>query len=178
VEQHDGENKEMGIELGYRYTGSRVAVSDKDGTQEPPYSERDYIATTWPGARAPHVFLKDGSTSIHDLFGSGQQYNLVDFSSDGTFSQTFRSASEGLNVPVKFVHLPDEPHTRKIWERDAILVRPDDHVAWRSSSEEASISEDVALEILKIATGSFQVGKINSRPSSRSRSGNEDLQEP
>jgi hypothetical protein len=51
----DGENEDQGIELGYRYNRSPVVVPDK-GVLEPPWNERQYIPSTWPGARAPHVF--------------------------------------------------------------------------------------------------------------------------
>ncbi len=57
--QHDS----AGIELGYRYENSPICVSD--GTPAPPLDHGLYVASTWPGVRAPHVWLKDGrSTSI------------------------------------------------------------------------------------------------------------------
>jgi len=149
---HDNENKDHGLELGYRYK-SDVIVLQEDASTEPPWMEKHYIASTWPGARVPHVFLKDGATSIFDLFGQGSEWTLVDFSQKGDYMSIFRSAQASLSVnfPIKFVHLLDESHARKVWERDAVLIRPDDHAAWRSSMDQG-LNFD-AKQILLIATG-------------------------
>lgn len=77
LQQHDGENKDLGIELGHRYTDSPVIVAD-DG-EEPVWAKSHYVPSTWPGPRAPHVFLKDGKTIIFDLFGTEREYSLVGF---------------------------------------------------------------------------------------------------
>jgi FAD-dependent monooxygenase len=133
VRQRDGENQDHGIEMGYRYNNSGVIVRADDDTDEPLWTERGYVASTWPGSRAPHVFLQDGETSIFDLFGTGKDFTLVDFTPDGQFIEKFSPVLKVRGVPYKAVHLPTEPHVRSVWERDAVLVRPDDHVAWRSS---------------------------------------------
>jgi hypothetical protein len=153
LQQHDGENKDQGIELGYRYTDSPVIVAD-DG-EEPVWAKSHYVPSTWPGARAPHVFLKDGKTSIFDLFGTGREYSLVDFTHDGTYIRRFEPAVKSLNIPVKTIHLPDEEHARLVWERDAVLIRPDDHVAWRAklgSTEKDVDSLDVE-NVLLVSVG-------------------------
>jgi hypothetical protein len=142
LQANDGENKDLGIELGYRYNGSEVIVPDSDAA-EPQWNEKQYIPSTWPGARAPHVFLKDGKTSVFDLFGQAQYFSLVDFTSQGTYIKVFEPASESLGMPLKTIHLPDEPHLRKVWQRDAVLVRPDDHVAWRAREGDNLSAGDV-----------------------------------
>lgn len=151
VLENDGENKDHGIELGYRYNGSSVIVADEEDT-EPPYSVRHYAAHTWPGARAPHVFLTDGETSIFDLFGRGQEYTLVDFTGSSEYVTKFSPVAQQLNIPLKMVKLPNEAHIRKIWGRDAVLVRPDDHVAWRVPSVLSPDGIDVE-KILLVAVG-------------------------
>lgn len=152
VKQHladrDGENKEHGIELGYRYHDSPVIFPDTT-SEEPEWSFRSYIPSTWPGARAPHVWLADGKTSIFDLFGPA--FTIVDFSTDGQTAAKFAAVSKEIGIPLKTVHLPNEDHAQKVWERDAVLIRPDDHVAWRSSSNELGSAE--VERILKIAAG-------------------------
>jgi hypothetical protein len=150
VQTHDGENKDHGIELGYRYNGSPVVIGE-DGN-EPKWTYKDYIPSTWPGARAPHVFLSDGKISIHDLFGEGNQYTLVDFTPNGHYVRPFETVAKKMGVPLKIVHLPDETHVQRIWEREAVLVRPDDHVAWRAEGVE-EVSGEVAEEVLHVATG-------------------------
>ncbi|KAL3480943.1 FAD binding domain-containing protein [Aspergillus californicus] len=133
VRLQDGENQDHGIEMGYRYNASGVIMRADDDVHEPLGTERSYVASTWPGCRAPHVFLDDGETSIFDLFGTGKEFTLVDFTSDGQFIGRFSPVLKIRGVPFKAVHLPTEAHVRRVWERDAVLIRPDDHVAWRSS---------------------------------------------
>lgn len=155
--QHDGENKGQGIELGYRYNGSPVIVVDDDG-KEPPWEKSRYVPSTWPGARAPHVFLKDDETSIFDLFGTGNQYSLIDFTHDGRFIRKFESEAKRLSIPLKAIHLPDEEHARVVWERDAVLVRPGDHVAWRAQVGDMGSDVEVidAEHVLLVAVGQQQ----------------------
>ncbi|KIW28126.1 uncharacterized protein PV07_07808 [Cladophialophora immunda] len=157
---HDGENKDHGIEMGYRYNGSPVVLPDEDATPEPDWTPERYVPSTWPGARAPHVFLQDGTTSVFDLFGRGREFSLVDFTPDGRYIEAFAPPAKKLDIPLKAVHLPDEPHVREVWERDAVLVRPDDHVAWRSSSKTAGgVEKALDVEnILAVAVGKGPAG--------------------
>ncbi|KAH7121398.1 FAD binding domain-containing protein [Dactylonectria macrodidyma] len=147
-QKRDGENKFFGLELGYRYNGSPVVVPDLE-VQEPRWTLEDYHPSTWPGARPPHVYLVDNETSIFDLFG--QDFTLVDFSADRRFIKEFEPAASKGGIPVKMVHLPDEPHVKKIWERQAILVRPDQMVTWRANVA-GEVPDDVEF-VLRIATG-------------------------
>lgn len=153
----DGENKDQGIELGYRYTDSPVVVhgADDPPAREPRWERRSYVPSTWPGARAPHVFLRDGETSVFDLFGTAREFTIVDFTADARYAPIFQAEAKKRGVPLKAVHLPDEPHVRKIWERDAVLVRPDDHVAWRSSAEagDAATKEIDVENIFSVVLG-------------------------
>ncbi|KAL6900540.1 FAD binding domain-containing protein [Trichoderma evansii] len=143
------ENKAHGIELGYRYNASPIVVPDTE-VAEPRWDLGHYVPSTWPGARPPHVFLSDGKTSIFDLFGQG--YTIVDFSEEGKWADAFADAALQLKVPLQKVHLPQEKHVQAIWERTAVLVRPDDHVAWRAPlGDKTSVAE--AIDILKIAVG-------------------------
>ena len=139
--------------MGYRYKGSPVIITSGDDV-EPEWNFRNYIPSTYPGCRAPHVFLADGKTSILDLYGI--DYTLVDFTLSGATSKVFSIVAHRISVPLKHVHLPHESHIRKVWERDIVLVRPDGHVAWRSRKgikEQSHVSEAQAQDILAVATG-------------------------
>lgn len=149
---HDGENMDHGIELDYRYSSSPVVVSDSS-VKEPVWEPRRYVPSTWPGARAPHVFLENGKQSTFDLFGTGAEYTLVDFSAAGKHAQAFAAAAARAKLPLKTLHLPDEPHLRHVWERDAVLVRPDDHVAWRAPVAATGAAVINADAVLATATG-------------------------
>jgi hypothetical protein len=122
--QHDS----AGIELGYRYENSPICVSD--GTSPPAIDHGLYVPSTWPGARAPHVWLKDGRSTV-DLFGRG--FTLLALSSTETDCAAFIAAARKAGMPLDLVTL-DEPVVREAYERRMILVRPDGHVAWRGDT--------------------------------------------
>jgi len=117
-----------GIELGYRYENSPICVPD--GTSPPPLDHGLYVPSTWPGARAPHVWLKDGRSTL-DLFGKG--FTLVDLSANGMDASAFTSAARKTGMPFEVVRL-DENEVRQAYERPLVLVRPDGHVAWRGDA--------------------------------------------
>ncbi|KAF2101152.1 monooxygenase [Rhizodiscina lignyota] len=133
VETNDGENKDHGIELDYRLRPSPV-IPVEVGVKEPEWTRQAYAPSTIPGSRAPHVFLKDGSTSIFDLLS--KDYTVVDFSQEGSISLQLEKLARQGGFPLARVHLPNEEHVRKVWERDVVLVRPDYYVGWRSDSKE------------------------------------------
>nr|WP_198151215.1 FAD-dependent monooxygenase [Kibdelosporangium sp. MJ126-NF4]CEL13109.1 Salicylate hydroxylase [Kibdelosporangium sp. MJ126-NF4]CTQ98796.1 Salicylate hydroxylase (EC 1.14.13.1) [Kibdelosporangium sp. MJ126-NF4] len=121
-----GENEYTGVELGYRYNDSGIVCHD--GAPEPPWSPRRYLPTTWPGGRPPTVLLGNGS-SIHDRLGPC--FTLVDFAGDGR-ADTLLAAASAQGLPVSHTVVADDV-ARQLWERDLVLVRPDQHVAWRGN---------------------------------------------
>ncbi|KAK2767104.1 2,4-dichlorophenol 6-monooxygenase [Colletotrichum kahawae] len=152
INSHDGENKDHGIELGYRYNDSPVVIPET-ATAEPEWNARQYVPSTWPGARAPHVFLSDGETSTHDFFGPN--FTLFDFSRDGIWVARFSGFSDALRIPLKTVRLAEEAHVREVWQRDAVLIRPDGHVAWRLPEG----SDQVDIEnVLRVVSGHIEPG--------------------
>jgi 2-polyprenyl-6-methoxyphenol hydroxylase-like FAD-dependent oxidoreductase len=114
-----------GIELGYRYEDSPICVPD--GTPAPALDHGLYVPSTWPGSRAPHVWLKDGRSTL-DLFGKG--FVLLNFAGANTSGIAATASKVGL--PLNVVEL-DEAKVRETYERDLVLVRPDGHVAWRGN---------------------------------------------
>ncbi|KAL2837115.1 FAD binding domain-containing protein [Aspergillus pseudoustus] len=139
VQENDGENKDHGIELGYRFPHSPIIISEvtaaEDEAEEWP--AREYIPSTAPGGRAPHVFLRDGTTSIFDLYGKG--FTIIDFTRLGRHSEAFKQAASEFGIPLKVVHLPNEPHVRDVWKCTVALLRPDGFVSWRSNDEGESV---------------------------------------
>jgi 2-polyprenyl-6-methoxyphenol hydroxylase-like FAD-dependent oxidoreductase len=124
-----------GIELGYRYENSPICVGD--GTSAPPLDHGLYVPSTWPGVRAPHVWLKDGRSTL-DLFGNG--FTLLVFAPKGIETAGFTSAAASVGLHLGVVTL-DEPEVKQTYERPLVLVRPDGHVAWRGDSTPANATE-------------------------------------
>jgi 2-polyprenyl-6-methoxyphenol hydroxylase-like FAD-dependent oxidoreductase len=119
------EHDSAGIELGYRYENSPICV--QDGTPAPELDHGLYVASTWPGARAPHVWLKDGRSTL-DLFGKG--FVLLNLSGKDTSAIPLAEAARQTKLPLETIQI-DEPNVRETYERDFVLVRPDGHVCWR-----------------------------------------------
>ncbi|OAG35269.1 hypothetical protein AYO21_10540 [Fonsecaea monophora] len=154
IHQHyqanDGENTDRGIEMGYRYK-STITIPDTT-TKEPNWTAHEYVPTTWPGSRPPHVFLEDGKTAIFDLLG--KYFTLVHFISGDTdtagHAEYFDEAAKTMGIPLEHVILKNEDHARTLWERDLVLIRPDGHVSWRGDT----ISHrSTAFHVLEVAVG-------------------------
>lgn len=118
----NAENEALGIEIGYRYRDSPIVCHEPD---EPEWKLLEYVPSTWPGVRAPHVFLADG-TAIFDRFGTG--FTLVRFAEVDPLPMLQAATQRG--VPLKLLDIRDA-HTARLYERNLVLIRPDHHVAWR-----------------------------------------------
>ena len=117
-------NEMIGAELGYRYVGSPVIVDEPGG---PEHLFREYVPTTWPGARLPHVWLDDG-TPVQDRVGEG--YTLMRLGSTSADTAMLESAMRARNAPLDVLTITDTV-ARDLYGYDLILLRPDMHVVWR-----------------------------------------------
>lgn len=117
----------LGLQLGYRYEGSPICISD--GTPAPldDGGFSTYLQTGRPGARAPHAWLEDGRSTI-DLFGRG--FTLLRFRGSPDAAELIRDAAQ-KGVPLSVVDIADIA-VRDLYGADLVLVRPDGHVAWRA----------------------------------------------
>lgn len=120
----------VGVHFGYRYAGSPI-ISHEPG-EPPPWRWRELVPTTWPGGRAPSLRLAGGG-QLFDAFGP--DFTLVDLSGTGKGELMAKQAAN-LGVPLTHLVINDEP-VRAAWERDLVLVRPDQHVAWRGDNPPA-----------------------------------------
>ncbi|KAF2827184.1 hypothetical protein CC86DRAFT_466010 [Ophiobolus disseminans] len=143
---HDGENKDFGIEMGYIYESGILHVPEA-GELKPSWWASQYTPSTWPGSRAPHVFLSNG-TAIFDKFGN--DWSLVTFVDKMSDIQLLLSAAETLSIPIMHVDLQGEEHAHNVWGRNLVLVRPDEHVAWRANSVG---SPEEAMSVLRLVVG-------------------------
>lgn len=153
IQRKNYEFSAHGVELNQRYRSAAVAP---DGSEEPAYSrdpELHYHATTWPGARLPHVWLEKDRRRVStlDLVGQGRFTLLTGVGGEG-----WRAAAEAveaaLGVPVDVVTIgpsgcdamdiyADWYRISEIEEDGCVLVRPDQHVAWRRRSAEENAPE-------------------------------------
>ena len=121
----------QGMDLGYTYASAAIVP---DGS-EPPSVEnpmRDYVQNARPGARAPHLWLEDGRSTL-DLFGEAMV--VVTGTAGEPWARAARDIAGG--IPLKVHALPDGAGGEDLYgiEPDgAVLVRPDGFVVWRTRS--------------------------------------------
>lgn len=139
-----------GLEFGYAYTAGLVVPED---SVQPKLGAgvEDYRPTTWPGARLPHGLV----------WHEGQTKPLIDLIHKRRFTLlvhdagAWRQALGAMNSPC--VHLeemqpvPEAPQGRQmlvdcleVGEQGAVLVRPDGHVAWRTTQDATAGAGELA----------------------------------
>jgi hypothetical protein len=127
----------LGLVLGYGYASSPLVVPD--GLPVPAEHPVSYVPSASPGSLLPHAWL-DESTSLYDLLGTGFTL-LVDRErlagrAAGEAYAAVRAAAAVHGIPVDVVAVgPDREGTAMSahWQADAVLVRPDQHIAWRGA---------------------------------------------
>ena len=158
---NDGENKDFGVEMGYRYTSPVILRRDDDGP-EPEFAPRHYSPTTWPGSRAPHLYLSTGQ-AIFDTFG--KYWTLVVFSPDEVGQNHLVEAAQARHLQLAQVSMSREDEAKRLYERNLVLIRPDHHVAWRAD-QVASRTE--AEQVIRTVAGWLDV---NGEPAFAEHSG-------
>jgi hypothetical protein len=118
----------VGVHLGYRYDASPICWPD--GSSGAPHEVARYVQESRAGARAPHVWLRDGRSTL-DLFGGG--FVLLRFAA-GADAEPIAAALRARGVPVEVVDLSAEPAAVDAYAVPLVLVRPDGHVAWRGTA--------------------------------------------
>src|SRR5437899_5384448 len=137
-------NEMSGAELGYRYVGSPVIWEEPGG---PEHLFREYAPTTWPGARLPHVWLREGC-SVRDVIGDG--YTLLRLGGSHADTSGVERAMRSLDAPLDVLTI-DGDAPRDVYGYDLILVRPDLHVVWRGNTEPSD-----PAQLAAVATGQAQ----------------------
>jgi putative polyketide hydroxylase len=130
-----------GLDLGFIYN-SKAALAESN--KEISISADNYIPTTLPGSRAPHVVLiKEGKTiSTLDLFE--KKFVLLVGCEGKPWKIAANEISKNSHLPlIAYQVAPDsdlsDPENTwhniyNISSSGAVLVRPDGYVAWRSLS--------------------------------------------
>jgi 2-polyprenyl-6-methoxyphenol hydroxylase-like FAD-dependent oxidoreductase len=122
----DREFHSLGLVLGYQYDASSVIVDD--GT--PALLEgQAYVPTARPGARLPHLWLPDGA-SLYDRQGNG--LSLLRLRDDTNVTPFIESAA-ARRVSLTVIELRGQALEAR-YGASLLLVRPDQHVAWRGVS--------------------------------------------
>ena len=130
------ENEALGLEFAYRYDASPlVAPILEQEPGPPPASELASIPSgAWPGMRAPHLFCDDGEAIFDKLAPTGFTLLRLSPNADATPMQ---EAARQAGVPLQVVDIASD-RARDIYGADLALVRPDQHLAWRGNTANAT----------------------------------------
>ena len=151
-----------GIEMNQRYYSSAIV---NDGQKEPAF-EKDkdlhYAPTTWPGARIPHIWVFDKQGKQHstlDITGKGHFTILTGIGGDA-WVEVAKALAKKLNIEIKTRvigprkdfedHTGDWARASEVNDSGCLLVRPDQHVAWRAFKASASAEKDLGAALNKI----------------------------
>jgi 2,4-dichlorophenol 6-monooxygenase len=130
------------IELGYHYEDGAVAPDATPTPLRDPLGNV-YVPTTRPGHRLPHAWLeRDGARlSTLDLVRPGR-FLLITGRAGSGWAEAAAQLATASGVPIDIVEISadgavrdasrDWRHRREVSDDGAVLVRPDQHVGWRS----------------------------------------------
>ena len=145
-----------GIEMNQRYRSGAVVT---DGQIEPAFAldaDLHYQPTTWPGARLPHVWLYRRDTgaqvSTLDLCGHGRFALLTGLGGEAWVDAARAIAADlGIEIDTHVIgprqtyidHSGDWARASEIRDSGCLLVRPDQHVAWRAETLSPALQSDL-----------------------------------
>jgi 2-polyprenyl-6-methoxyphenol hydroxylase-like FAD-dependent oxidoreductase len=136
------EFRSLGLVLGYSYAGSPIVAREQKAPPQPNVVE--LRPSGYPGERAPHAWLADDH-SVYDTFGTGFTLMVTGEAAPNDIAAAKAEAAR-QNVPLE-VTTPDEPRFSALYGARFILIRPDQHIAWRGDR-----LDDVAA-VLTMARG-------------------------
>ena len=169
-EINGSEWENSGMQLGYRYAQSPIIMHD--GTPPPDFSLSTYHETSWPGVRAPHIW-REGSPAkaktkakskakpgakrlaLYDEFGTG--FALLRIGANAPDAAAFVTAAKARKIPLVVLDVPEREAVKKYEGYGLVLVRPDQHIAWRAKTlppDPGMILDHVTGRRIKIAAPS------------------------
>ena len=149
-----------GVEMNHRYKSNSVLT---EGDKEPEFKkdkELFYQPTTYPGARIPHAWVYDKTGVKHSLLDLCGKGNFSIFTGIGgeQWLKAVKNIETQLGIKIQCNIIgPDqdfEDHAgewssiREISDSGLILVRPDQHICWRSKDMISNSSEKL-MDVMK-----------------------------
>lgn len=153
------------IELGFHYEQGAVSPDATPAPLRDPLGQV-YVPTTRPGHRLPHAWVERGGQRIStlDLVQPGHFLLLIGRGDQGWREAAARIARRS-GLPIDIVEISDsgdvrDPtndwrHLREVSAEGALLVRPDQHVGWRSIGATASPEAALAAAFTRLLKRDF-----------------------
>ncbi|WP_439890820.1 FAD-dependent monooxygenase [Ralstonia sp. 25C] len=147
-----------GLNFGYYYERSPIVAYD--GEKAPEYTMGSITPSTVPGCRMPHFWIAP-DVSVYDKLG--QAYTLLRFDPSVNVEALFAAASDS-HMPLEMVDV-HYPANDPAFRHALLIVRQDQHVAWRGNTVPANPA--ALIDLL--------CGRRADRATTRQRSEQEDL---
>ncbi|MEM1361806.1 MAG: FAD-dependent monooxygenase [Pseudomonadota bacterium] len=164
-----------GVEMNQRYRSSACVA---DGQLEPQFeldAELHFQPTTWPGARIPHVWVFDANGDKHstlDICGNGRFALLTGIGGEA-WAEAIKAVTDetGAEIDLRIIgprcdwldHTGDWARAREIGDTGCLLVRPDQHVAWRVDKLPSDPAAELRRVFAQILGQSDTVGSSSSQ---------------
>ncbi|GAA5162504.1 FAD-dependent oxidoreductase [Amycolatopsis dongchuanensis] len=121
-----------GVTFDERYDDSPVIwYEDGQLEAEPPWRGDGYTDDARPGHRAPNGVLDPYGGTLYDRIGN--DFALLVLSADREAERAFTAEAAARRLPFTVVHL-DGTGAGEVYDAPLVLVRPDQHVAWRGAA--------------------------------------------
>jgi 2-polyprenyl-6-methoxyphenol hydroxylase-like FAD-dependent oxidoreductase len=133
----------LGLVLGYSYRRSPMVVTSPD--EAPPFDVVEYTPSTSAGSRLPHVWIEQG-LALYDLLGRGFTL-LHPPEADMGAVAGFLDVASARGIPLHVVPAPPG-----LDREPFLLVRPDQHIAWRGPTLDESVLPRVVGDLRGDAT--------------------------
>ena len=124
----DAEFHSLGLVLGTSYASSPIVWAEPGDPATTASNADDYRPSAAPGHRLPHRWLGPGRSLFDRL---GPEYSLVGDIESSTAIRII-TAARALGIPLTPVELP-RADCRRWFQAPLVIVRPDQHVAWRGT---------------------------------------------
>jgi 2-polyprenyl-6-methoxyphenol hydroxylase-like FAD-dependent oxidoreductase len=142
-----GRLEATGVEFDERYDASSVIWYEPGQLDsERPWQCDRYEDDPRPGHRAPDGYVDPWGDTLYDRIGGG--FALLVLGQDTVTGQAFAAEAASRYMPFTVIHLSD-PAVRDLYGADNVLIRPDQHVAWRG----AQVPEGGAAVVLDLVLG-------------------------
>ncbi len=151
-----------GVEMNQRYVSSAIV---NDGSKAPGDGidmELHYVPTTHPGARIPHVWVYDAAGKQHstlDITGQGAFTLITSIGGEAWVEAANKIAgARGITITTRVIgprrdfedHTGDWARAREIGDSGCLLVRPDQHVAFRAMKASKTAERDLGAALTAI----------------------------